>query len=345
MSMTATPPSPELERLSLGFIPLLDAALLIIARERGFFAEQGLDVSLSRENAWSTLRDKVAAGLLDGAQMLAPLPLAMSLGLGRAPCDTLAPIILSRNGNTLTLSETLCRESGATLGEAPAASARALADWLRRQAGDRRPRLAMVYPFSCQHYLLREWLSLAGIDAERDVELIALPPPRMVEALQEGRIDGFCAGEPWGTLARHRGAGRLIATGAQLWPDHPEKVLGVTGSWARRYPATQSALIRALARASSWLAESPGHRRQARDWLALPPYLDHSICHLDGLALDGAPIHQRLYGAGVLRPTSAAAGRFAEHIGQHLRDHGRTLDLHTLEECYSPVHFDAATHH
>ncbi|MFY0990097.1 CmpA/NrtA family ABC transporter substrate-binding protein [Halomonas sp. C05BenzN] len=343
MHQTANHP-PELEHLTLGFIPLLDAALLIIAREQGFFAEQGLEVSLSRENAWSTLRDKVAAGLLDGAQMLAPLPLAMSLGLGRAPCDALAPIILGRNGNTLTLSEALCRESGATLGDAPAASARALGDWLRRQPVARRPCLAMVYPFSCQHYLLREWLSLGGLDPERDVELIALPPPRMVQALQEGHIDGFCAGEPWGTLARHRGAGRPVATGAQLWPDHPEKVLGVTGSWARRYPATLAAVLRALTHASAWLAASPEHRRRARDWLALPPYLDRAIGHLGDLALDRAPIHQRLYGEGVLRPSPAAAGRFAEHLERHMHDHGRTLDRHTLDECYSPVHFDTATH-
>lgn len=335
---------PELARLTLGFIPLLDAALPVIARERGFFAEQGLDVSLSRENAWSTLRDKVAAGLLDGAHMLAPMPLAMSLGLGRAPCDTLAPITLSRNGNTLTLSPALADASGACLAEQPAASARALGDWQRRASPERALRLAMVYPFSCQHYLLREWLALGGLDPERDATLVALPPQRMVDALKADEIDGFCAGEPWGSLARHQDIGRIVATGHQLWPDHPEKVLGVTRSWANRYPATLAALIRALTSAADWLAASPEHCLQARHWLALPPYLDRAVCHLPTLPLDAPPIQQRLTGLTMLRPDATSTARFAEPIDRHMKCYGRSLDQSTLEACYSPVHFDAATH-
>lgn len=342
--MTTTPP-PELARLTLGFIPLLDAALPVIAREQGFFADQGLEVTLSRENAWSTLRDKVAAGLLDGAHMLAPMSLAMSLGLGRAPCDTLAPITLSRNGNTITLSPTLAEASGAHLTGNPADSARALGDWQRRAPKSIGIRLAMVYPFSCQHYQLREWLALGGLDPDTDVTLVALPPQRMVDALGSGEIDGFCAGEPWGSLAGHRDIGHIVATGAQLWPDHPEKVLGVTRSWTRRYPATLAALIRALASAADWLDASPKHARWARGWLALPPYLDRAIDHLNSLPLNAQPIHQRLAGAAMLRPDTAAAGRFAEHIARHMQDNGRRLDHRTLEECYSPVHFDAATHH
>jgi ABC-type nitrate/sulfonate/bicarbonate transport system substrate-binding protein len=337
--------SPELARLTLGFVPLLDAALLIVARERGCFADQGLDVSLSRENAWATLRDKVAAGLLDGAQMLAPMPLAMSLGLGRAPCDTLAPLLLSRNGNTVTLSTALSEASGAALGDAPVVSALALGNWLRGPGSGKRPRLAMVYPYSCQHYQLREWLTLGDIDPERHVELVALPPPRMVEALRSGEIDGFCAGEPWGTLARHCGAGRLVATGDQLWPDHPEKVLGVTRSWAEHYPATLAALLRALVAASEWLAASPENRHQALAWLALPPYLDHSVRHLESLELNAAPIRQRLYGAGMLRPTPQDALHFAEPIARQLEAQGGRFSPGELATCYSPVHFDAATHH
>ncbi|GHE20307.1 CmpA/NrtA family ABC transporter substrate-binding protein [Halomonas urumqiensis] len=334
----------ELSRLTLGFVPLTDAALLVIAREGGFFADQGIDVTLSRENAWSTLRDKVAAGLLDGAQMLAPMPLAMSLGLGRAPCDTLAPITLSRNGNTVVLSSSLCEASGAALGDDPAASAKALGDIKRRDSSGHRPRLAMVYPFSCQHYQLQDWLALGGLDPQRDVELLVLPPPRMVEALQSGTIDGFCAGEPWGSLAAHRDSGRIVATGDQLWPGQPEKVLGVTRSWVHRYPATLAALLRGIAAASDWLGASPEHSRKARDWLALPPYLDHAVCHLDDLNLNHPPIAQQLYGEGVLRPSPTLAERFAEHLQRHLSQHGRRLDLATLSECYSPVHFDAALH-
>ncbi|WP_458526945.1 CmpA/NrtA family ABC transporter substrate-binding protein [Onishia taeanensis] len=333
----------ELDRLTLGFVPLIDCALLVVAREQGFFDAQGLEVTLSRQNAWSTLRDRVAAGLLDGAQMLAPLPLAMSLGLGRAPCDTLAPITLGRHGNAIALSHELAEASGAAYHQDPATSARALADYLSRQT-DRRLSLAMVYPHSCQHYQLRHWLGLGGLDPDRDVDLTVLPPPQMVEALEGGRIDGFCVGEPWGSLAESQQAGRIVATGAQLWATPPEKVLGVTRSWAHRYPATLARLIRAIWEASEWLAADPAHRRQARDWLALPPYLDRSVSHLDHLPLNEAPIHQQLCGSDVLRPDVDAAALFAEQMDQQMRANGRRLDRATLEACYSPVHFDAATH-
>ncbi|TFH85609.1 nitrate transporter NrtA [Billgrantia azerbaijanica] len=334
-------PTPERERVTLGFIPLLDAVLLVVAREQGFFADQGLEVTLSRENAWSTLRDKLAAGLLDGAHLLAPLPLAMSLGLGRAPCDTLAPATLSRNGNTLVLSTTLGERSGAAFADDPATSARALGTWLSGAARARRPRLAMVYPYSCQHFLLRDWLARGGIAPERDLDLVALPPPRMVAALREGEIDGFCVGEPWGSLAQHDGVGRIVASGAQLWPDHPEKVLGVTRSWARRYPATLAALLRALQQASDWLAEAPAHRRQARDWLALPPYLDRSVSHLDTLPAAEGPLQQRLFGGDLLRPDVTAMARIADPLASQA---GQPLDSAILAECYAPVHYEAALH-
>ncbi|QJQ96171.1 MULTISPECIES: CmpA/NrtA family ABC transporter substrate-binding protein [Halomonadaceae] len=340
--MKALPP-PELQRVQLGFVPLLDCALLVIAREQGFFAEQGLDVVLCRQNAWSTLRDKVAAGLLDGGQMLAPLPLAMTLGLGSEPCKTLAALNLSRNGNAIVLSQALAERANAGYSDEPAASARALGGYLLRGTPERPPRLAMVHPHSCQHYQLRQWLDLGEIDPQRDVELAVMPPPRMVEAMQRGEIDGFCVGEPWGTLAEARHTGRIVATGAQLWPDHPEKVLGVTRRWAERYPATLCHLIRALHYASQWLALDPSHLRQARDWLALPPYLDRSVEHLDHLPLGEAPLLQRMCGTDMLRPEASAMQRFAT---QMLSAASPTLAEHdTLETCYSPVHYDTATHH
>ncbi|MBW5799970.1 CmpA/NrtA family ABC transporter substrate-binding protein [Halomonas elongata] len=334
--------TPELERLTLGFIPLLDAALPIIAREAGFFADEGLEVALSRENAWSTLRDKVASGLLDGAHMLSPLPLAMSLGLSRAPCETLAPFILGRGGNTIVLSRRWSEDMD-DIGEDrdPRDNARRFAARLHDHRGDP-PRLAMVYPYSCQHYQLREWLASADIDIDRQVALGALPPPRMVEALESGEIDGFCVGEPWGSLARHRDLGRIVASGAQLWPAHPEKVLGVTASWALRYPTTLAAMIRALHKASQWLDASPEHARRALGWLALPPYLDRSVEHLETLAPDAPPAWQSLVVDP--RPTAEIMSHVAEHLDQHMRESGRVLDMRTLSTCYSPAHFDAATH-
>lgn len=336
------PHAPERPRLTLGIVPLLDAALPIVAREGGFFAAEGLDVTLSRESAWSTLRDKLAAGMLDGAQLLAPLPLAMSLGASGPPCDVLAPLVLGRNGNTLVLSSYWAEGMATPLdgspgGRDPAVNARDFAERLRRR-GAPRPRLAMVHPFSGHHYQLRDWLTLGGLDPDRDVELVALPPSRMVEALEQGRIDGFCVGEPWGSQAAQRGGGHVVATGAQLWPDHPEKMLGVTRDWAGRHPATLAAMIRALVAAADWLAEAPEHRRQARDWLALPPYLDRALEHLPTLPLGEAPVAQRLTG---LRPEVGEMARVVDHLARQL---DVPLRRGVVEACYSPVHFDAATH-
>ncbi|GHC38570.1 CmpA/NrtA family ABC transporter substrate-binding protein [Aidingimonas halophila] len=337
-------PKAELDRLQLGFVPLLDCALPVVAREGGFFAEEGIEVTLLRQNAWATLRDKVAAGLLDGAHMLAPLPLAMSLGLGRAPCDMLAPMLLSRNGNTIVLSEALADAAKAALTDDPAASARALGDYLRKHHQAARPRLAMVYPYSCHHYQLSHWLDLGHIRPDRDVDVIAMPPPQVVDAMRDGTIDGFCVGEPWGSLAEAEGVGRLVATSAQLWPDHAEKVLGVTRSWVHRYPATLTRVMRALLQASNWLASDPAHSDRALEWLALPPYLDRSVSHLAHFALDEPPIRQRLAGPDLLRPDPTAMAHVAEYIDQHMRSNGRRLDHDTLAECYSPVHYDHLAH-
>ncbi|MBY6029354.1 ABC transporter substrate-binding protein [Halomonas denitrificans] len=337
----ASTSAPELAGLTLGFVPLLDAALLIIAREGGFFSAQGLDVSLSRENAWSTLRDKVAAGLLDGAHMLAPMPLAMSLGLSRAPCETLAAMVLGRQGNTLVLSQRLANALDVRSDlPRPQGSALALRDCLTR--GLAKPRLAMVYPYSCQHLLLREWLSLGAIDSDSEVELVALPPPRMVDALREGEIDGFCVGEPWGSQAEFRQVGKVIASGADMMPGHPEKVLGVTASWARRYPHTLAALIRALRAAASWLDSAAGARRQALEWLSLPPYLDEAVAHLDELPVGCAPGYPLL--SEGLRPQPSDFYGMAERLQPLLMARGRELDDVTLETCYSSVHHDEALH-
>ncbi|OBX33850.1 bicarbonate transport ATP-binding protein CmpC [Halomonas elongata] len=188
--------TPELERLTLGFIPLLDAALPIIAREAGFFADEGLEVALSRENAWSTLRDKVASGLLDGAHMLSPLPLAMSLGLSRAPCETLAPFILGRGGNTIVLSRRWSEDMD-DIGEDrdPRDNARRFAARLHDHRGDP-PRLAMVYPYSCQHYQLREWLASADIDIDRQVALGALPRPAWSRRWKAARSTASASASP-----------------------------------------------------------------------------------------------------------------------------------------------------
>ncbi|MBY4678475.1 CmpA/NrtA family ABC transporter substrate-binding protein [Marinobacterium arenosum] len=260
-------PMLETTTLKLGFLPLLDSAPLIIARERGFFADEGLDVILVREHSWANIRDRVSWGLLDGASMLAPLPLAASLGLAAPAVPMLTGLVLSRHGNAITLSEPLCQRLESY--QLPLGEALRLA--IREEQLSLH--LATVYPYSCHHYQLRSWLEQHQLEPDNDLCFSAVPPNRMLEKMEAGELDGYCVGEPWNSLAEQRGSGRIVATGEQIWPNFCEKVFAVTRSWAERNPNSHLALLRALKRACDWLGQ-PAHRAEALELLTLPPYLD-----------------------------------------------------------------------
>ena len=278
---SAEPPNPcavpEKPRLTLGFVPLTDCAPLVIAQEHGLFARHGLEVTLSREASWANIRDKVAAGLLDGAQMLASMPLATTLGLGEVQQATITALSLDLNGNAITVSNRLHDEM-ASLDPAGLSDPPVSADRLkplidaRRAAGKALPVFAMVFPFSTHNYLLRYWLAAGGIDPDRDLRLVVIPPPQMVEALRIGAIDGFCVGEPWNAAAVAEGLGQVLTTSHDIWNNHPEKVLGVNADWAGRYPVTHRAVMKALIEAARWLDE-PAHRLEAAEILAHPDYV------------------------------------------------------------------------
>ncbi len=256
-------------RLRLGFIALNDAASLIVAQEKGFFAAQGLDVELRREVSWATIRDKVTVGTLDGAHMLAPLALAVSLGVADGePTPLIAPLALNLNGPAVTLSSRLASAVGA----APDASglARLVA---RRQAEGASPiTLAVVFPYSVHNYLLRDWLARAGIDPDRDARLTVAPPARMTELLVDGVVEGFCVTEPWGAAAVAAGAGQLAVRASQLWPRTPDKVFALRETWAAEHPEAVQAMLRALLRAAAW-ADAPGNRAELVEILARPHYV------------------------------------------------------------------------
>lgn len=267
---------PETSRLRMGLVPLVDCAPVVVARERGFFARHGLDVILSVEGSWAGIRDKLAAGLLDAAQVLAPMPLAAQLGLDGFGVPLVSALTLSRNGNMITVSNVL-HAALASAGPDATAKGQALHALLAQdRAEGRRPRvLAHVYPHSSHHFLLREWLGNAGIDADRDLQLTSIPPPLLVHCLRTGQIDGFCAGAPWGMAAEAAGVGRNLLATCQVRPDCVEKVLGVRSEWAERHPQAHLHLIAALIEAGQWL-ERDGHRTEAARILAAGAYLDVS---------------------------------------------------------------------
>jgi nitrate/nitrite transport system substrate-binding protein len=263
--------SPERAQVRIGIVPLVDCAPIVVAKSLGFFEQHGLKVELHVEPSWSAVRDKVAFGLLDAAQMLGAMPIASCLGITGVPTPMITALCLNLNGNAVTLSNDLYQQMvyadiGAT---EPATCGRALARVIerRRSRGMDPLTFATVFGVSSHHYLLRYWMTCAGVDPDRDVRLIVVPPPRMVDHLADGSIDGFCVGEPWNTLAVQRGLGRIVITGYDIHHNGPEKVLGVRRDWARLNPRTHLAMLRALLESCRWL-DDPQHRRQAAAMIA-----------------------------------------------------------------------------
>jgi nitrate/nitrite transport system substrate-binding protein len=263
--------------LRLGFIPLNDAAPLIVAKEKGFFVAEGLDVTLAREVSWANIRDKVAVGLLDGAHMLGPLPLACTLGLSGPASAMIAPFSLNLNGSAITVSKALADAMRAADPDGMARRPRTAQPLkavieARRAAGEPPLTFAVVFPFSMHNYELRYWLAEAGIDPDEDVRLVINPPPRMAQRLASGDVDGFCVTAPWNALAVAEGIGEIMAYASDIWRVGPDKVFGVTAAWAERRPKTLQALLRALLKAAVW-CDHPSNRAELGSLLAGPGYL------------------------------------------------------------------------
>jgi len=281
--------------LNLGFVPLTDAAPLIVAAEKGFFRDLGLEVTLVREQAWASVRDKLVHGLLDAAQALAPMPLAMTLGLDQPAVAMRAPLVLSLNGNGITVAPAvhaaLVAADAATAPQALSARGLRPLAAARRRAGERALTFAVVFPWSCHRYQLRRWLAQGGVDPDRDVEITVVPPPRVADALAAGHIDGFCAGEPWNRRAVRDGAGRLATTGFELRADAMEKVLALRADRADGDEPALTLLLRGLLRAGAWLADLE-NRLEAAHILARDDYLAQPAGmiapSLLGLVADGA---------------------------------------------------------
>lgn len=268
----------QAHQISAGFLPLLDSAVLVAARELGFAADEGIDLHLTRENSWASIRDRLAVGHFNVAHMLAPMPIACNLGLTPLAARTIAPMALGLGGNAVTVSRGLWEEmlaQGASADFAPRSTGVALAAVVahRKTAGKSPLRFGVVHPHSGHNYELRYWLAACGVDPERDIEIVIVPPSFMADALGARRIDGYCVGEPWNTAAVAKGAGRIVTTKAGIWRSSPEKVLGVAAEWAEAEPEALSALLRALYRAAAWCGESGNHGELA-ELMARPAFVD-----------------------------------------------------------------------
>lgn len=296
--------------LKLGFVPLSDAAGLIVAKALGFFADEGLQVELSREASWATVRDKLAVGALDGAHMLAPMALAQTLGVGSEATAMVAPLALAAGASAVTVSTRL------GLGADPSAAGLAALVAQRREMEASPLTFSVVFPFSTHNYLLRLWMTQAGVDPDRDVRLTVAPPPRMADLLAGGVIEGFCAGEPWNAVAVHAGVGTVAARAADIAPGVPDKVFGTTRTWAQANPEVLQAVLRALLRGLEW-ADAPENRRTLAALLAEP---DHVGIAPDAL---GAGLrHISFHRDGAARPDPAQAA----WLLQQMRRWGQVAD-------------------
>ncbi len=323
--------------ISLGFVPLTDCAPLVAAHEWGLFAQEGLEVRLVREVGWASVRERLVFGEIDAAQAPAPMAFTIKLGMAGPMADVLTAFVLNLQGNAITLSSSL-RQKGVT-------DAVSFGQLVRSEK-PRRLTLGIVSAHSMHNLLLRHWLLRAGLHPERDVRIVVLPPPQMARSLGSGAIDGFCAGEPWNTLAIRTQIGWCPAIGSELMPLHPEKLLLARGSFAANRPEEHLAMVRALD-AACRQCETLAGRADLVSILARKEYLNVAPqilkpallgpfdrgngttaeasafhCFHRSAANEPSPekalhLYREMQGAGILPAEPALPGPMLEHVFRH----------------------------
>ncbi|MDR3428446.1 MULTISPECIES: CmpA/NrtA family ABC transporter substrate-binding protein [Silvimonas] len=247
---------PEKTHLKLGYVAQAECAPLVVAQVRNLGARYGITLELCRQPSWSALRDKLLSGELDAAQMLHGMAYGIHLGLGGQQADMAVLMTLNQNGQAITLSNSLAEAvtSGGSL-------RMKLADTPRRRV------FAHTFPTGTHALWLYYWLAAQGIHPLNDLRSVTIPPSQMAESLARGELDGYCAGEPWSTLASNAHNGVTVVTSGEIWPDHPEKALTCRQDFVTRYPGSARALIKTLLDACRWLDDS-AHREEAARWMA-----------------------------------------------------------------------------
>ena len=286
----------EKDELKFGFIKLTDCAPIVIAKEKGFFEDEDLQVEVIAQPNWKTLLDNVITGELDGAHMLSGQPIAATIGFGtKAPIIT--PFTMDLNGNGITVSNSIweqMQENDEDL-DTPKPKHPITADALKPIVEERledgeKLQMGMVFPVSTHNYEIRYWLAASGIHpgmytktdiggrTDAQVELSVTPPPMMPATLEAGNIQGYCVGEPWNQQAVAKGIGVPVTTNYDIWKNNPEKVFGITKKWAEENPNTTLAVVKALIRAGKWLDETDSsgklvNREEAARILSRPDYV------------------------------------------------------------------------
>ncbi|HLP41795.1 MAG TPA: CmpA/NrtA family ABC transporter substrate-binding protein, partial [Fibrobacteria bacterium] len=255
-----TSPAP----LRIGFLPLLDCAPLVVAKERGFFESEGAWVELRKGQSWNQIRDWLLTDQLDAAHMLITIPIQCTLGLGSHREALGFAFTLNRRGNGIIL--------GNGLWNAGAKDAAGLAAWMAAHPREVL-RLGVVHPRGTQEYFLRYWLAEAGLAIGDRISLSIIPPQEMVGRLRKKEVEGFCVAEPWSRRAAASKLGRLVGESGTLLPGMSDKVLAVKQAWHRAHREDHARLVRALGRACAWL-EDPVNHSDAVELLASKRYVN-----------------------------------------------------------------------
>lgn len=263
--------------LAIGFLPLVDACLPILAAEHGFAEAEGLSLRLVRDMSWATVLDRLLYGHSDAAHMVAPLAIATTLGRGRPAQPLSVPFVLGLNGNAVTLRPEIAQairpQGGIGEPEALGAGLRTIA--LERKAAGHPLRFGVVHRYSSHNYMLRYWLAACGIRPDQDVEITTVAPPFCADALAQGEVDGICVGEPWNSVAVEQGAGEIVLATAQIWRRGVEKVLAMREAVLEEKRDQIHRLIRALCKAAAHFVDPANFELNSRV-LARPEYIDGS---------------------------------------------------------------------
>ncbi|MEO0571006.1 MAG: CmpA/NrtA family ABC transporter substrate-binding protein [Bacteroidota bacterium] len=280
----------EKPQLTFGFIKLTDMAPLAIAKEKGFFEDEGLFVSVEAQSNWKNVLDRVIDGQLDGSHMLAGQPIAAGAGFGRQ-AELVTPFSMDLNGNGITVSNDVWSKMKPNVPRDAEGKpihpikADALEPVISSYKNSGKPfKMGMVFPVSTHNYEIRYWLAAAGIhpgmytadnvqgQIDAEVLLSVTPPPQMPATLEAGTIYGYCVGEPWNQQAVFKGIGVPVTTNYDIWKNNPEKVFVMTKKFVDENPNTAIAVTKALIRAGKWLDE-PGNRAEAVKILSMPQYV------------------------------------------------------------------------
>lgn len=263
----------ELSQLKLGYLPLVDSIAPLWAWHKGYFKRLGLDVELVQETSWSTLRDRLAFGVLDAAHCLSPIVASACSAADDIGIPLLSALVLSHNTAKISLSRQLVHDLHIHQQDLPHQSAARFVNYLQQHP----LKLAHVFPASLHHFTLREWLRLSNQDIAHNIRFATLPPHHMLNAVSQGLINGFCVGEPWNSVGEVRQISQIICHSEDVIPSIADKVLAVTQDWARQHPQTHQALVQAVYLAQQDLAHD-SHMQEAyvllKTFGIIEPHLD-----------------------------------------------------------------------